>query len=182
MLSRLFGKSPVPAIPQQLYGRLMAQARQPALFRDFGVPDTVMGRFDMLALHVYLFARRLRSEDSAVAVSLSQDVFDEFVQDIERALRELGIGDTTVPKRKKAMIRSLYGQIEDFDDPLASGDEELLLERLRSRYLGDSPQADGRELTSYVMKTANELADMSFNNLLKGEVEFARIEHSTSDG
>ncbi|MDJ0612178.1 MAG: ubiquinol-cytochrome C chaperone family protein [Rhizobiaceae bacterium] len=172
MLSFLFKKSKSETIPQQLYGSLMAQAREPFLYADFGVPDSVMGRFDMLALHVYLFARRLRSVDSEVSIALSQDVFDLFVADVERALRELGIGDTTVPKRKKKMVRSFYGQIEDFDKPLEEGDSAVLSERVNTRYLAESQNPDAEALANYMFESAKSLAEQPFENMLKGNLAF----------
>ncbi len=171
MFSFLFKKSKSETIPQQLYGSLMAQAREPFLYAEFGVPDTVMGRFDMLALHIYLFARRLRKVDSEVSIALSQDVFDLFVADVERALRELGIGDTTVPKRKKKMVRSFYGQIEDFDEALANEDVNTLSERAHQRYLSEAERPDASALAKYMVETVKTLDDQSFENMLKGQVE-----------
>lgn len=175
MFSFLFKKSKSETIPQQLYGSLMTQAREPFLYANFGVPDTVMGRFDMLALHVYLFARRLRRVDSEVSIALSQDVFDLFVADVERALRELGIGDTTVPKRKKKMVRSFYGQIEDFDEPLVDKDLKLLSERANIRYLGDAEDPDATGLANYMLEIAKNLDEQTFENMLKGHVELSVI-------
>jgi len=170
MFSFLFNKPNSETIPQQLYGSLMAHAREPFLYAEFGVPDSVMGRFDMLAMHVYLFARRLRAEDSEVSIALSQDVFDLFVADVERALRELGIGDTTVPKRKKKMVRSFYGQIEDFDEALASAQLDVLAERAEARYLAESKQSSAEALASYMLNTAKTLDEQSFENILKGDL------------
>ena len=44
---------------ERLYGAIVAQARMPALYLDFGVPDTVEGRFDLLVLHMHLVNARL---------------------------------------------------------------------------------------------------------------------------
>jgi len=79
MLSAFFKKSSSTIPPQQLYGSVMAQARLPEFFIDFSMPDTVMGRFDVLSLHIYLLARRFREEGSPIAMDLSQEVFDFFV-------------------------------------------------------------------------------------------------------
>lgn len=149
----------------------MAQSRKPFLYADFGVPDTVMGRFDMLALHTYLFARRLRADDSEIANSLNQDVFDLFVQDIERALRELGIGDTTVPKRKKKMVRSFYGQIDDFDAAMNDRDLEALRQSSTNRYLTDG-KGDGRALASYMLSQEENLFEQSIKEILKADLSW----------
>ena len=134
-----------------------------------------MGRFDMLALHAYLLARRLRSESNPDATDLSQEVFDLFVADVERALRELGVGDTTVPKRKKKMIRSFYGMIEDFDQPIDQNDIELLKDRVRTRFFEgtqDSDLADVTGLVDYILENAKNLENQSYADLGKGELNW----------
>lgn len=172
MFANLFKKSSTSEIPHQIYGSLMAQARAEFLFTDFGVPDTVMGRFDMLAMHVYLVARRLRAESEEIFETLNQDVFDLFVADIERALRELGIGDTTVPKRKKKMVRSFYGQIEDFDEHMSDKDAEALAKASKVRYLNEVNDGDSDGLAAYMMKTEEKLASQSAADLLAGKISF----------
>ena len=42
----------------------------PVFYRDFGVPDTPEGRFEMVGLHVALVVRRLEAEGAAGAPSL----------------------------------------------------------------------------------------------------------------
>lgn len=169
MLSFLFKKSKSDTIPQQLYGGLMAQSRMPFFYADLGVPDTVMGRFDMLALHTYLMARRLKAEDSEIANSLSQDIFDLFVADIERALRELGIGDTTVPKRKKKMVRSFYGQIDDFDAAMNEEDAVGLSKNAAQRYLTEGGgNSDG--LAAYMLSQEANLLKQPSKGIFRGQL------------
>ncbi len=122
MFSRLFGKSRSHEVPQQLYGTVVTQARQPVFFTHYGFADSVTGRFDVLALHLYLFSRRLVREDTDTSQSLNQEVFDYFTADTDRALRELGVGDTSVPKRKKKMIRTFYALVEEFGPALDAAD------------------------------------------------------------
>jgi len=170
MFANLFKKSSTSQVPQQIYGSLMAQARSEFLFTNFGVPDTVMGRFDMLAMHVYLIARRLRAESGEIYETLNQDVFDLFVGDVERALRELGIGDTTVPKRKKKMVRSFYGQIEDFDHHIAAKDVKKLAEAVKKRYLDGEDAGDSKALAEYMLSVEEKLASQPDSDLLAGKI------------
>jgi len=172
MFTNFFKKPSSQEVPQQIYGSLMTRARAEFLYLNFGVPDTVMGRFDMLAMHVYFVARRLRAESGENFETLNQDVFDLFVADVERALRELGIGDTTVPKRKKKMVRSFYGQIEDFDDHISARNVEKLAGAVKKRYLGEAESGDSEALAAYMLKTEENLASQSTSDLLKGKIKF----------
>lgn len=175
MLSAFFKNSTQPA-PQQLYGSLMTHARSHAFFTDFGVPDSVMGRFDVLSLHIYLLARRLRREGTPIAQDLSQEVFDLYVYDVERALRELGIGDTSVPKKKKKMIRSFYGQIDDFDEAINKSDKNTVMEKVGERYLSETENPNPEVLANYMLETEQHLEAQEIKSILSGEVTWLPAE------
>lgn len=172
MLSAFFKKSLSQTTPQHIYGSVMTHARTPAFFLDFGVPDTVMGRFDVLSLHIYLLARKLREEGSEISQGLSQEVFDLYVYDVERALRELGIGDTSVPKKKKKMIRSFYGQIDDFDEALNAKNEVVVKDKVSTRYLADVENAKPVLLASYMLKTDQHLKNQETKAIVSGNVSW----------
>src|SRR5882724_9487190 len=91
---RLFRKPNAPTI-DALYGAIVAQARLPVFYAGFGVPDTIEGRFDMVVLHLVLVLRRLRQGPRSAA--LAQGLFDAFCRDMDHNLRELGVGDLSVP-------------------------------------------------------------------------------------
>jgi len=38
---------------EKLYGAIVAQARLPAFYLRYGLPDTLEGRFTVLALHLF---------------------------------------------------------------------------------------------------------------------------------
>lgn len=82
------------------YAVLMEAARVPLFYEALDVPDTVMGRFEMLSLVLILYLRRTaKSERSGQEVA--QEIIDAFFQDVDHSIRELGVGDQTVPKRMK---------------------------------------------------------------------------------
>lgn len=59
MLKSLFGGQDSRRTGELLYLGAVEQARQPFLYAELKVPDTVDGRFDMIATHVFLILRRL---------------------------------------------------------------------------------------------------------------------------
>src|SRR4051794_2080514 len=65
-----------------LYGMIVAQARSPAFYLGYGVPDTVTGRLDMIVLHLVLLLRQLTKAQGAVP-PIGQQLFDRFCQDID---------------------------------------------------------------------------------------------------
>ena len=67
MLNRLFRRKDYDAVARRLYDAIVAQARRPEFYRDWGVPDTLDGRFDMIALHSFLVMHRLKQDHEATA-------------------------------------------------------------------------------------------------------------------
>jgi cytochrome b pre-mRNA-processing protein 3 len=172
MILNLFSSRKHNPVPQQLYGAVVAQARLPAFYRDFGIPDNVTGRFDMLALHLFLFSHRLSREADAVARQLSQDVFDEFTRELDDALRALGIGDTSVPKRKQAMVKGFYAQIDEFAPAIDAGDWNLLAERLSGRFFGGGAKAEASLLAAYCRSACETLGRSGLSELLAGRLSW----------
>lgn len=160
----------VSEVPQQIYGGLVTQSRRPVFYMRYGVPDTVTGRFDLLCLHVFLLSHRLSTQAEPLARELSQEVFDAFIDDIDRALRELGIGDTTVPKRKKRLIRGFYAQIDEFSAPLDTGDAAGLAQRVGVRFFADAKSPAADLLADYMMRSHRALADLPLEALLAGRI------------
>ena len=52
-------------------------------------------------------------------------LFDRFCDDMDGNLREMGVGDLTVPKRMQAFGEAFYGRAAAYDLALAAGEEPL---------------------------------------------------------
>jgi cytochrome b pre-mRNA-processing protein 3 len=159
-----------------IYDRLTASSRHPALYEAMGAPDTVMGRFEMIAVHMVIFFRRTGQGGPAVR-DLAQEIVDAFFEDIDHSIREIGIGDMGVPKRMKKFARMFYGRYESYAAAIDAGDREALRAALaRNIY---PPQHDGspnpaaRDVTAlsdYVISRAGDLMSVSDEEILAGQV------------
>ncbi|MEO0636308.1 MAG: ubiquinol-cytochrome C chaperone family protein [Pseudomonadota bacterium] len=166
------------SVPQadSLYAELMEAARQPRFYASLGVPDTMTGRFDMLVLHVFLFTHRI--SDREALRDLGQEVFDNFFNDLDASLREVGIGDLTVPKRLKKMANSFYGQVRVYAKPLEGGDQTALAEAL-SRNLSTKDAEnpiDTMTIAEYMIAADRHLNTISDDDISKGVISFPSLE------
>ena len=124
-----------------LYGAIVAQARLPVFYQGLGVPDTVLGRFDMIVLHLVLLLRRLR-EGQASHRELAQAVFDAFCRDMDDNLREMGISDQGVPREMHKVGEAFYGRAQAYEAALgAPGDAGLAAALARNVYCAAEPLA-----------------------------------------
>ncbi|MEO0497774.1 MAG: ubiquinol-cytochrome C chaperone family protein [Pseudomonadota bacterium] len=166
------------SVPQadSIYAELMAASRQPGFYADLGVPDTMTGRFDMLVLHVFLFTHRIR--DRQQLRDLGQEVFDNFFNDLDASLREVGIGDLTVPKRLKKMANSFYGQVQVYGEPIETGDEQALAAAL-ARNLKQGDQEGGirtQAIARYMITSDRHLDNVTDEEIAKGKISFPSLE------
>ncbi len=175
MILSLFRTADRSPIPNQIYGILVAAARDPALYIEGGIDDSTMGRFDMLSLHIFLFVRRLRGSEAKGADEIGQDVFDLYVDGVEIALRELGIGDTSVPKRKKKMIHSFFGLADDLEGPLDDNDSAALETAVVRRFYAGRNKQEAALLCDYIGNNAAILEATPLGELLGGNFCLAKI-------
>lgn len=172
MLRRFFDRSASAEIPGTLFNKTAIHARNEMFFISYGFTDTVMGRFDALSLHVMVLCRHLGRSKHAGAKALSQELFEEYIQSLDSALRQLGIGDTSVPKRKKRLVHSFYGHAEAFEKALSQGDGGSLKTRLHERLKEKNPGIDSELIAAYLLANVENLEKSPTQHLFAGEIDW----------
>lgn len=174
MFKRLLGIGPNPnrIVVDELYGQIVAAARQPVIYSDWGAPDTPLGHFEMISLTLFLTLRRLRGE-KGVAAEIAQDLVDTFFKELDHSIRELGIGDMGVPKRMKKLAKMFYGRAGSYGKALDDADEAALAEALRRNIQPAAAEWPGAQhLARYALAAAGALASQSLDEILAGAVTY----------
>lgn len=169
MIFPLIRRSTRQTTISSLYGTIVAQARLPCFYREYEVPDTVNGRFELVAMHVVLVLNRL--EDEAAGRELGQALFDHFCSDMDHNLREMGVGDLSVPKQMQRVGEAFYGRARAYQDGLRDPGDPLAVAIRRNIYEtggADRPPAD--RLAAYMREAARVLATQALADLLAGRV------------
>jgi len=175
MILRPFRQSAEARTIASLYGMIVAQARQPSFYADFGVPDTVQGRFDLIVLHPVLLLRRLdRTGDGGRL--LGQRLFDAFCCDLDGNLREMGIGDLAVPKHMQRFGEAFYGRQATYLAALDASDAGDFENALARNILENGPLGRSAELARYARSAARELDAQEQDALIRGELSFPNPE------
>ncbi len=162
MIFRLFGrKNSNAAIVERQYAILTAAARQPFFYTDLDVPDTVMGRFEMLSAVLIVYFRRTRSSARS-GQEIAQEIVDAFFEDVDHSIRELGVGDVAVPKRMKKFASMFYGRLESYAAAMEKKDAEELAAALKRNFhpKNDDPSLTMAGLASYLLLAEAELAGL----------------------
>jgi cytochrome b pre-mRNA-processing protein 3 len=159
MIFPLFRRNRRPDTISALYGMIVAQARSPAFYRDYRVADTVNGRFDLLLLHVALVVARLMREEAGR--DAAQALFDRFCTDIDENLREIGIGDLSVPKHMRRVGEAFYGRAQVYHAALAESGDRALVDAVRRNVDGGPYGPAAVQLAAYMRQTSAMLAGLS---------------------
>lgn len=162
------------AAAEGLYTGLVEQSRNPALYTEFDVPDTLDGRIDLLAVHLFLVLDRLERIEGSGHVG--QELVDTMIADLDRNLREMGVGDLGVGKRVQAMAKAIYGRLEAYQIAVGREDAlEAVSEALqRNVYRRDGKPDDAvTGLARYVLRQRSHLDDIGGDAMLSGKVSFA---------
>ena len=168
MLSRLRRTRIRRALAERLLSDIVARARAPIFYKEFGVSDTIDGRFDLTALHAWMVLERLGKLGSrALQQSLTDAVFTSF----DEGLRELGAGDIGIGRRMKKMADAFYGRCQAYR--AARDHTELSDAILRNVFRGDSPRSrEARALAEYVGTARSSLSHIDPEN---GALDFGPL-------
>jgi cytochrome b pre-mRNA-processing protein 3 len=164
LFDRLFHRRD-PADGRALYAAVVATARAPHWYLDGGVPDTVDGRFDMVAAVLSLVLIRL--EGDPLGPAPSAHLAEQFVDDMDGQLREIGIGDIVVGKHVGRMLGMLGGRLGAYRDGLAGGDLDGAIVRNIFRGAAPAPAALAH-VRARLVALHQALRDLATSALLDG--------------
>lgn len=170
---------PPQDIAVRLYKCIHTQARQPDFYSRLCVPDSLDGRFEMLALHMVLVLERLKAEGKGRS-PLAQALFDVMFVDMDEAVRRIGVGDMGIGKHIKRMVKALYGRAEAYREALAAPDPEALPETLRRNVYGtqDPEAVDSAAvaaLAAYLRRESEALSRRPLAELEGGTLSFGPV-------
>jgi len=169
VFTKLFPRSAYSAESHQLYSEIVGQARSPALYRTYGVPDTLDGRFELIVLHAFLLLNRLK--DETALKPLTQDLFDVMFADLDQSLREMGVGDLSVGKKIKVMAQAFYGHMAAYEEAL---DQDTLVEALERNLYGTVKVSHDvvAAMRDYVLDQRAALAAANVASFQAGHIPF----------
>jgi cytochrome b pre-mRNA-processing protein 3 len=138
-LDKIFGGGKARAALEPLYRAVVAEARDPFWYRDGGVPDTIDGRFDMVSSVLALVLLRLERDGEATR-NESVLLTEQFIDDMEGTIRQIGIGDPVVGKHVGRMMGALGGRLDAFRE--SAGDPTAFAVAVRRNIFREEPPSE----------------------------------------
>ena len=172
ILSRIFGNGRQRRQAESLLDAITAEARRPVFYAELGVPDTLDGRFDMMALVAMLVFREMQKKGAG---DLAQATTDHMFLAFDDAIRSLGVGDNGIPRRVKAMGKAYLGRAIAYDQALTAGDDAALRDAIaRNIYRGAPPEPAALDrVTHWTRAAAAALATRPRAALQAGKFDLA---------
>ncbi len=170
-----FRAAPLQRQGHDLYVAAVTAARRPVFYAALGVPDTLDGRFDCIGLHVFLVIRQLWKAQPP-GPALAQAVFDAMFGDMDRSLREIGVGDLSVPKRNKRMWEAFHGRALAYGEALNAGDLPALESAIARNVWRGKPAGEGPARLARYVRAADAALAAQAAEVLAGRVEFPEVE------
>lgn len=171
MILPLFRKTKLTEPVYAVYNAIVAQSRREVFYVEWGVPDTITGRFDMISLHAALVFRRLRSNERETR-EFSQNVFDCFFKDMDRSLREMGVGDLSIGKRIEKMGSLFYGTLSNLSEILDAGDRTRLTAFVSRNFHGGQTHEAADRFAGYILACDDDLKAQQVADIVDGRVSF----------
>jgi len=162
---------------EKIYDAIVAQSRAPVFYMRCGVPDTLLGRFDMLVIHMFIVLQNLRKLGGKEGELLGRDVIEAFIREMDSMVRDLGVSDPQVPKEVQKIANVFFAQLTVYIDAMERRDPQAMAEAIRKSF----QQGEGNvrvaeaELTSYVLESIKQIGIMPLNMLLQGKILFPDV-------
>lgn len=172
-IRKWFGaKPPQERAAEDWYKEIMAKAREPELFVSGAVDDTLEGRFAMVSLVSTLVLRALR-DVGPEGRTLAEEVYKQVFSGFDYALREEGVGDSSIARKMRKMGEEFFGLARAIDSVL-SGETE---DRLSDVLLRNGVANKGHEevLARWAEDQVGGLAALSAEELLSAQVGWRRV-------
>jgi cytochrome b pre-mRNA-processing protein 3 len=158
-----------PKRGQALFDLAVAEAQRPHWFIEGEVPDTVNGRFAVLATIIALITVRLE-KDGEEGAHATVALTERMVETLDAELREMGLGDPTLGKQVRGLVGAVAGRVERWR-ALASTDADWADEVRRSLYLDEEATPDAARHSESALRTLwQRLAATGLDDLSEGRM------------
>jgi cytochrome b pre-mRNA-processing protein 3 len=146
---------------ETMYWDIVGISRQEMLFTDFKIPDTTNGRFDSLMLHLYPVLNNLNQQGRP---DLSTKILNIMIYDMDRSLRESGVGDPAITRKMRNIGEAYMGRIDAYKKAFDALPQTDMLDDVlfRNVYRSDTAlQGNVADLRAYITQYYKESLDKS---------------------
>lgn len=164
VLKAVFRKDQARSQAETLYAAIAEQSRRREFHLAGGAPDTPEGRFDMLALHMFLAIDRLK-RDAPATDRVIRRLQEAFFERLDSALREMGVGDLSVGRKIRGLAEAFYGRLLAYEKALREEDGDALAAAIARNVHGREDAKGAAAIADYVRAARADLRETAIDGM-----------------
>jgi cytochrome b pre-mRNA-processing protein 3 len=157
-----------------IYDAIIRQSRLPEFYTKCGVPDDLVGRYNMIVIHLIILIVSSKSFSSIATYDLSQGILEDFTRDMDAMVRDLGVEDAYVEQEVKKVMELCLSDMILYEKAIASMDKKALSSAIISNFKSTSEYTNVADaaLAEYMLNSIGGIQRQPEDLILKGHIEF----------
>ncbi|GJM01252.1 MAG: hypothetical protein DHS20C07_29310 [Methyloligella sp.] len=141
------------------------QSLHPHFYHAYQVTDSVLGRYEMLCIHICLVLERLRHEDNEKQIS--ELLTEILVEELELHYKEAAPKDASETEKINKLIAGFYERSADYQKGLRLGKKQKIMKALSHHIFQSMNSGDERsnDLSNYMIAVHNYLNSVPFHDI-----------------
>jgi len=149
-----------------LYNKIISLTRKKFFYTEISLKDDLITRLYLVLFHLGFILELLKKDTKNK--KLAQNIYDLFFKNIEFNLREIGLGDISVNKKMKDLIKLFY-EILIYCEHWNLKEPNVKIQFLKTLFdKNNERNFDKEKLLNYLDNFRHNLKDISLNFLIKG--------------
>ena len=91
-----------------LYNYILSLSRNKILYTKFNLSDTFQNRIHLIFVHFSFICIKVKNDKNKIFKDFYQSMFNLIFKKIEINMRESGVGDTTINKNMRFLVKVFY--------------------------------------------------------------------------
>lgn len=160
-----------------IYDAIIRQSRRPEFYTKCGVPDDLVGRYNMIVIHLIILIVSSKRFSSVATYDLNQGILEAFTRDMDAMVRDLGVDDNHVEQEVKKVMDLCLGDMRLYEKAIASMDKNALSSAISSNFKSTSEHSEVADaaLAEYMFNSIRGIQRQPVDSILKGHIEFPSI-------
>ena len=160
-----------------IYDAIIRQSRLPEFYTNCGVPDDLVGRYNMIVIHLIILIVSSKGFSGIATYDLNQGILEAFTRDMDAMVRDLGVDDEYVEQEVKKVMELCLNDMILYEKAIASTDKKALSCAITSNFQNTSEHTGVADaaLAEYMLNSISGIQRQPIDSILKGRIEFPGI-------
>jgi cytochrome b pre-mRNA-processing protein 3 len=160
-----------------IYDAIIRQSRVPEFYTKCGVPDDLVGRYNMIVIHLIILITASKKISDIATYDLNHGILESFTRDMDAMVRDLGVEDAHVEQEVKKVMDLCLSDMILYEKAITSADKKALSTAIASNFknTSDHTKVADAALAGYILNSISSIQRQPLDSILKGHIEFSGV-------